>query len=126
MIPFPIKAVGLIMDEYVSQVESKMKTSKNVAMAAGLVDQGDSADDEFETDSEGENPYGYYQEDDDDDGSSIDSDYKQNAIYLSDLTVTIKEWVQGLASNRPQDVSEIGNMLQGQRQKTLFQLAQIQ
>lgn len=130
MLPFPVKGLGLVLDEFKAQQQSKMKTSKVdesfiVSQLKQTIDEdsNDDDDEDYETDSqEGNDPYSFYNEEYADSEVDDDEEYKNDPIYLTDLTVAIKSWMQGLHQNRPVDVNEIAGLLSASHRTILQEL----
>lgn len=124
MIPFPVKAARLILDEYSSQLNSKMKVDRKLAALTGL-DLGVNDEDGFETESDDgdPDPYSYFGEDDEFEESD-DEELVNDPIYQSDLVVTIKTWVGEMHSLHPRVLEEIAKRLPLNYQKTVSQMLQ--
>jgi hypothetical protein len=124
MIPFPVKAARLILDEYNSQLSSKMKVDRKLAALTGL-DLGVKEDDGFETESDDgdPDPFSYFGEDDEFEESD-EEDLVNDPIYQSDLVVTIKEWVVEMKKSHPQILEEIAKRLPLHYQNTVGEMLQ--
>ena len=114
--------MGLVLDEYKAQQQSKMKTSKQEQLLMSSAHQDaigyhDSDEEEYETESEGEDPYPFYGGDFDE--SDGDEEYKDDPVYLTDLTDAIKSWIIGLNQTRPSDLVEIARMISSKHQAIL-------
>jgi hypothetical protein len=94
---FPVKALALVLDEYQSQLESKMKVSRSSNAKENEIFD---SEEEYETCSEqDDDPFGYWSiqlsnVDEDFEEDSEDDEMKDSAVYQLDLVQAIKRFVQ--------------------------------
>lgn len=104
-VPFPVKAVGLILDEYTSQLASNAKNAKSAIdpVSRHLFSQDeDSGDEGFVTDEDDE--CNYFDEDEED---NEDAEILKDPVYLVDLAASIKDWIRGLNESHPATLEQI-------------------
>ena len=127
MIPFPVKGLGLILDEFKAHQQSKMKSTKvdpSFLVPQFYKNQQDESEDEeeYETDSQGEDPYSFYNEDYADSDDEEDSESKNDPLYLLDLVGAVKSWVYGLNQNRSRDLSDMAGFLSPEHREMVSEL----
>ncbi|KAJ3353448.1 hypothetical protein HDU91_005888 [Kappamyces sp. JEL0680] len=119
MVPFPVKAFSLIMDEYSATVASK-GPGKKASLAEAVEHLDDLHHDEPSDSDEDHEPNDEF-DDWEEFGSEFPED-EQDPICNVDLASCIADWVKGLAASRSADLVEIARYMSQERQDVLHRL----
>jgi hypothetical protein len=129
-VSFPQKAVSLLINEYISQKDAKMKSTKRSKFDSVQYDTEVVEDDEADYESEDEfDLYGiegisWSEIDDFSDNQSEDSEIAASPVFQMDLQLEISNCFKRLFQQHTFNIQEICRNLPSKQQTTLIEIMQ--